>query len=462
MIELSDSINKTGVLVPAIVRMKEDGNYEMIAGHRRKLASQLCDKENIPCIIRDLSDDEATIIMVDTNLSQRERLLPSEKAFAYKMNLVAMKRQGFRNNLTSTPVVERLSVAKLGKEYNESRETVRRYIRLTKLIPEILEMVDNDLIALRIAEEISFLSKENQQYLYEYIDRNECTPSHAQTIRLHKMGKQGSLSIKEIDNRVIEIVLTNITFITKTLTVLLMIIWIYQLNYIIIVYIFITVILHAIIGALKEKKLYLRYINMIKNIRQIDYCRRIFYNDIFAKSVKLNSNLINKMNNYYNCAIDDILIIIRKYARKLGIIDFISEVISNYLSIFLLIYLIVLVSKGQLFVSEFVLLTSLISSVSKDLMDIFVKFNEMYSNSLHMDNLNYILKDNSNDSEKDLNAFNESDNELYINDIEFAYPNDKDRVISKLNGLRFYSGQKIAFVGENGSGKSTLSYFKLI
>lgn len=200
MMELSDSINKTGVLVPAIVRIKEDGSYEMIAGHRRKLASQLCGKETIPCIIRDLTDDEATIIMVDTNLSQRERLLPSEKAFAYKMKLDAMKRQGFRNDLTSTPVVEKLSVDKLGKEYNESRETVRRYIRLTELIPEILDMVDNDLIALRPAVEISFLSKEMQQYLYEFIDRNECTPSHAQTIRLHKMEKEGTLSFEEIDN----------------------------------------------------------------------------------------------------------------------------------------------------------------------------------------------------------------------------------------------------------------------
>ena len=166
--------------MPALVRPKEDGGYEMIAGHRRKFASQYANIETMPCIVRNLSDDEATIIMVDTNLRQRENLLPSEKAFAYKMKLDAMKRQGLRTDLTSTPLVEKLSVAELGKEYNESRETVRRYIRLTELIPQILDMVDNDLIALRPAVEISFLDESHQEYLLDVMQQNDCTPSHAQ------------------------------------------------------------------------------------------------------------------------------------------------------------------------------------------------------------------------------------------------------------------------------------------
>lgn len=200
MVELSESIAKVGVLMPALVRPKEGGKYEMIAGHRRKFASQYANIETIPCIVRNLSDDEATIIMVDTNLRQRENLLPSEKAFAYKMKLDAMKRQGVRTDLTSTPLVEKLSVAQLGKEYNESRETVRRYIRLTELIPELLEMVDNDLIALRPAVEISFLDVSHQKHLLDVMQQNDCTPSHAQTLKMHKLDKEGSLTTDVIDN----------------------------------------------------------------------------------------------------------------------------------------------------------------------------------------------------------------------------------------------------------------------
>lgn len=200
MIELSESITKVGVLMPALVRPKENGKYEMIAGHRRKFASQYANIETMPCIVRNLSDDEATIIMVDTNLRQRENLLPSEKAFAYKMKLDAMKRQGLRTDLTSTPLVEKLSVAELGKEYNESRETVRRYIRLTELIPQILDMVDNDLIALRPAVEISFLDVSYQQYLLDVMQQNDCTPSHAQTLKMHKLDKEGALTTDVIDN----------------------------------------------------------------------------------------------------------------------------------------------------------------------------------------------------------------------------------------------------------------------
>ena len=200
MVELSESIAKVGILMPALVRPKEGGKYEMIAGHRRKFASQYANIETIPCIVRNLSDDEATIIMVDTNLRQRENLLPSEKAFAYKMKLDAMKRQGVRTDLTSTPLVEKLSVAQLGKEYNESRETVRRYIRLTELIPELLEMVDNDLIALRPAVEISFLDVSHQKHLLDVMQQNDCTPSHAQTLKMHKLDKEGSLTTDVIDN----------------------------------------------------------------------------------------------------------------------------------------------------------------------------------------------------------------------------------------------------------------------
>ena len=200
MVELSESIAKVGVLMPALVRPKEDGGYEMIAGHRRKFASQYANIETMPCIVRNLSDDEAAIIMVDTNLRQRENLLPSEKAFAYKMKLDAMKRQGLRTDLTSTPLVEKLSVAELGKEYNESRETVRRYIRLTELIPQILDMVDNDLIALRPAVEISFLDESHQEYLLDVMQQNDCTPSHAQTLKMHKLDKEGALTTDVIDN----------------------------------------------------------------------------------------------------------------------------------------------------------------------------------------------------------------------------------------------------------------------
>ena len=200
MVELSESIAKVGVLMPALVRPKEDGGYEMIAGHRRKFASQYANIETMPCIVRNLSDDEATIIMVDTNLRQRENLLPSEKAFAYKMKLDAMKRQGLRTDLTSTPLVEKLSVAELGKEYNESRETVRRYIRLTELIPQILDMVDNDLIALRPAVEISFLDESHQEYLLDVMQQNDCTPSHDQTLNMHKLDKEGALTTDVIDN----------------------------------------------------------------------------------------------------------------------------------------------------------------------------------------------------------------------------------------------------------------------
>ena len=201
MVELSESIAKVGVLMPALVRPKEDGKYEMIAGHRRKFASQYANIETIPCIVRNLSDDEATIIMVDTNLRQRENLLPSEKAFAYKMKLDAMNRQGTRSDLTSRQVGEKLNSIKiLSKEIDESERQIQRYVRLTNLIKPILDMVDEQHIALNPAVEISFLDESHQKYLLDIMQQNDCTPSHAQTLKMHKLDKEGSVTTDVIDN----------------------------------------------------------------------------------------------------------------------------------------------------------------------------------------------------------------------------------------------------------------------
>ena len=198
MLETIESVRDHGVLVPALVREKPTGGYEMISGHRRKMASELAGKETMPCIVRNLSDDQAVIVMVDSNL-QREEILPSEKAFAYKMRLEAMNRQAGRpskNNLT--PVVSDLNGLRtneaLGKEVGESRETIRRYIRLTELIPEILDMVDNKKIAMRPAVELSYLPKEEQEILYDTMESEACTPSHAQAIKIRKFSAEGRLN----------------------------------------------------------------------------------------------------------------------------------------------------------------------------------------------------------------------------------------------------------------------------
>ena len=201
MIDLSDSIAKGDVLVPALVRSKVDGGYEMIAGHRRKYACSLANHTTITCIVRNLSDDEATIIMVDTNLRQRENLLPSEKGFAYKMKLDAMNRQGLRTDLTSRQVGEKLnSIKSLSKQIDESERQIQRYIRLTNLIKPILDMVDEQHIALNPAVEISFLEVSYQEYLLNVMQQNDCTPSHAQTLKMHKLDKEGSLTTDVIDN----------------------------------------------------------------------------------------------------------------------------------------------------------------------------------------------------------------------------------------------------------------------
>lgn len=196
MTALVESVKEYGVLNPALVRPKSEGGYEMIAGHRRKLASELAGRQEIPCIVRNLSDDEATIIMVDSNL-QREEVLPSEKAFAYKMKLEAMNRQAGRPTKNLIPVVSDFSGIRtnevLAKEVGESRETIRRYIRLTELIPPVLDMVDEGKIAMRPAVELSYLPKQQQQELFDTMELEDCTPSHAQAIKLRKFAEAGKL-----------------------------------------------------------------------------------------------------------------------------------------------------------------------------------------------------------------------------------------------------------------------------
>lgn len=206
MIEMAESVKQHGILVPAIVRPKENGHYEMVAGHRRKLACTLIAKLQLPCIVRELTDEEATIIMVDSNL-QREQLLPSEKAFAYKMKLDAMKRQGQRNDLTLSPMATKFdAAAKLGQQSGESRDQVFRYIRLTNLIPEVLDLVDNSVlkekdklqIALRPAVELSYLTEQEQHDLYETMTTEDCTPSHVQAMKMRKFSEEGRLNMDVI------------------------------------------------------------------------------------------------------------------------------------------------------------------------------------------------------------------------------------------------------------------------
>ena len=206
MEEMVKSIKQYGVILPVIVRPKENGTYEMISGHRRKRACELAGVKQIRSIVKDLSDDEATILMVDSNI-QREEILPSEKAFAYKMKLEAMRHQGKRVDLledeTSTPMVEKLkgktSVRLLGEQNNESAEQIRRYIRLTNLIPELLEQVDLKRIAFRPAVELSYLSEDNQYVVQNIFEFDEVTPSLSQAIRLKKLEQEGKLTEEKIE-----------------------------------------------------------------------------------------------------------------------------------------------------------------------------------------------------------------------------------------------------------------------
>lgn len=197
MAEMVDSVKQYGVLVPALVRPKADGGYEMVAGHRRKCAAMLAGITEMPCIIRNLTDDEATIIMVDSNL-QRETILPSEKAFAYKMKLEAMKRQGQRSDLTSAPLEPKLKGSRSNEELAasspDSRSQIQRYIRLTELIPPVLDMVDSSKIAFRPAVELSYHSKEQQQSLYDTMECEDCTPSLAQAIKMKEFSRDGKLT----------------------------------------------------------------------------------------------------------------------------------------------------------------------------------------------------------------------------------------------------------------------------
>lgn len=197
MADMAESVKQYGVLVPALVREKPEGGYEMIAGHRRKMASELAEKKEIPCIVRNLTDDEAVLIMVDSNL-QREQILPSEKAFAYKMKLDAMKRQAGRPGKNSVPLAQDLkgktSRQLLGEQVGESQDQIRRYIRLTELITPILDMVDSGKIAIRPAVELSYLPKEQQTILLDTMQLEDCTPSHAQAIKMRKFSEEGRLN----------------------------------------------------------------------------------------------------------------------------------------------------------------------------------------------------------------------------------------------------------------------------
>ena len=190
-----DSVREYGVLVPAIARPDPDGGYELIAGHRRHHASELAGKETMPVIVRDLDDDAATIIMVDSNL-QREELLPSERAFAYKMKLEAIRHQGKRQELTSSQVGMKLQALDIvGQQAGDSRNQVHRFIRLTELIPELLDMVDERKIAFNPAVELSYLKKEEQTLLLEAMDSEQATPSLSQAQRLKKFSQQKMLSL---------------------------------------------------------------------------------------------------------------------------------------------------------------------------------------------------------------------------------------------------------------------------
>jgi ParB family chromosome partitioning protein len=198
MRDTAESIQKYGVLVPAIARPREGGGYELIAGHRRKRGCELAGKETMPVIVRELDDDASTIIMVDSNI-QRENLLPSERAFAYKMKLEAIKHQGSRGDLTSAQVAQKLSVEKVGEDAGVSKDQVRRYIRLTELSPELLEMVDNKKIAFNPAVELSYLTKEEQTLLLDEMKKQESTPSLSQAQRLKKYSQDGKLDANVMD-----------------------------------------------------------------------------------------------------------------------------------------------------------------------------------------------------------------------------------------------------------------------
>ena len=197
MMQLVESVKERGVITPVTVRQKEDGRYELVSGHRRKRACELAGFETLRSEIVDLNRDEATILMVESNF-QRSEILPSEKAFAYKMRLEAMKRQGFRSDLTSDPVGQKFSVEKIADNSNDSKTQIQRYIRLTNLVPELLEFVDEGRIKMRPAVELSYLDEDCQRDVVDEIDLNDATPSHDQTIRMRKLFNEGNLTTEAI------------------------------------------------------------------------------------------------------------------------------------------------------------------------------------------------------------------------------------------------------------------------
>ena len=197
MLQLVESVKERGVITPATVRQKEDGRYELVSGHRRKRACELAGFETLRCEVVDLDRDAATVLMVESNY-QRSQILPSEKAFAYKMRLEAMNRQGLRTDLTSSPLDNKLrgvtAAQQIGQESGESQPQIYRYIRLTNLVPELLDLVDEGRIKMRPAVELSYLDEDSQRDVVEEIDLNQCTPSHDQTIRMRKFFSEGKLT----------------------------------------------------------------------------------------------------------------------------------------------------------------------------------------------------------------------------------------------------------------------------
>lgn len=198
--EMANSIKKDGVQEPALVRPLPNGKYEMISGHRRKKASEIANKETIPCLVRDLTNEQAAIIMVDSNLQQRQKILFSEKAFAYKMKLEAMKKQGFRTDLTSDQVGEKLtSVEKLSANSTDSKSQIQRFIRLTELTKKLLDMVDEEIIAFSPAVEISYLTKEEQKLLLDSMELNIATPTLSQAQEMKRLSQSGNLDKDKIE-----------------------------------------------------------------------------------------------------------------------------------------------------------------------------------------------------------------------------------------------------------------------
>ena len=199
MIQLVESITERGVITPATVRKKDDGRYELISGHRRKRASELAGFNTLRCEVVELTREEATILMVESNF-QRSQILPSEKAFAYKMRLEAMKKQGYRSDLTSAPVGQKFSVEVIADSSSDSKTQIQRYIRLTNLVPELLELVDEGRIKMRPAVELSYLNEDCQRDIVDEIDTNDSTPSHAQAIKMRKFFEDGKLTPEVISS----------------------------------------------------------------------------------------------------------------------------------------------------------------------------------------------------------------------------------------------------------------------